>query len=70
MRATLYVGMARGSADERGFETIRRIRLARSELPRLTLAEFKMLVREQFFMLADRPGGGTVRHSGSAAGRR
>jgi Protein of unknown function (DUF3141) len=51
VRATLYVGMARGSADERGFETIRRIRLAKSGLPRLTLAEFKMLVREQFFML-------------------
>jgi hypothetical protein len=51
VRATLYVGMARGSADERGFEAIRRIRLARSETSRLTLADFKKLVREQFFML-------------------
>jgi hypothetical protein len=51
VRATLYVGMARGSVDERGFETIRRIRLARSETSRLTLAAFKNLVREQFFML-------------------
>ena len=51
VRATLYVAMARGSADERGFETIRRIRLARSETSRLTLAAFKNLVREQFFML-------------------
>jgi len=45
------VGMARGSVDERGFESIRRIRLARSETSRLTLAEFKKLVREQYFML-------------------
>ena len=44
-------GLARASVDERGFETIRRIRLARSETSRLTLAEFKHLVREQFFML-------------------
>jgi hypothetical protein len=51
VRATLYVGMARNSVDERGFETIRRIRLARSETSRLTLAQFKQLVREQFFML-------------------
>ena len=51
VRATLYVGMARTSVDERGFETIRRIRLARADTSRLTLAEFKQLVREQFFML-------------------
>jgi hypothetical protein len=51
VRAMLYVGMARGSVDERGFEAIRLIRLARSETSRLTLADFKKLVREQFFML-------------------
>jgi hypothetical protein len=51
VRAALYVGMARGSVDERSFELIRRIRLAPGEIPRLTLAEFKTLVREQFFML-------------------
>jgi hypothetical protein len=51
VRATIYVGMARNAVDERGFETIRRIRLARSEASRLTLAQFKQLVREQFFML-------------------
>jgi hypothetical protein len=43
--------MARNAVDERGFETIRRIRLARSEASRLTLAQFKQLVREQFFIL-------------------
>jgi pimeloyl-ACP methyl ester carboxylesterase len=51
IRALLYVGMSRGSADERGFEMIRRIRATQDEMPRLTLAEFKTLVREQYFML-------------------
>ncbi|MGD9921697.1 MAG: DUF3141 domain-containing protein, partial [Pseudorhodoplanes sp.] len=51
VRAALYIGMARGAADERGFETIRRIRLATTETQKLTLAQFKQLVREQFSML-------------------
>jgi pimeloyl-ACP methyl ester carboxylesterase len=52
MRAILYVGMARGSVDERGAAAIRRLRATiRAEGPRLTLAEFKALMREQFFML-------------------
>jgi hypothetical protein len=51
VRSALYVGMARNSVDERGFETIRRIRAARHDQQRLTLAEFKALVREQYFML-------------------
>ena len=41
---------AHGSVDERGFAAIRRLR-ARDEWRRLTLAEFKALVREQYFML-------------------
>jgi hypothetical protein len=47
----VYVGMARGSADERGFEAIRRIRRSQPAASQLTLAEFKALVREQYFML-------------------
>jgi hypothetical protein len=50
VRGLLYVGMARGMADERGLEVLRRIRLADTG-PRITLAEFKAMVREQFFML-------------------
>ena len=50
-RAMLYVGMARGGADERGFEAIRRMRRLQGGTPALTLPEFKALVREQFFML-------------------
>jgi len=48
IRALLYVGMARASVDERGFEAVRRIRKAHDGLP---LPDFKALVREQFNML-------------------
>jgi hypothetical protein len=59
VRTILYVLMPRGGVDERGFDAIRRIRAANPdgktlplpELTTLTLAEFKALVREQFFML-------------------
>jgi uncharacterized protein DUF3141 len=50
IRGLLHVGMARGRVDERGLEAIRRIRLA-DESRRLTLAQFKAMAREQFFML-------------------
>jgi hypothetical protein len=50
VRALLYVGSARGMVDERSLEALRRMRQA-DESARITLAEFKMLVREQFFML-------------------
>ena len=51
VRGAVYVGMARNSVDERGFELVRRIRTTQGELPRLSLAAFKALVREQYFML-------------------
>jgi hypothetical protein len=51
VRAAIYVGMPRAAIDERGFETVRRIRLAGEGVPHLTLAAFKALVREQYFML-------------------
>jgi hypothetical protein len=51
VRAMLYVGMARGSVDERGLEAVRRIRLVDEATARLTLPEFKAMVREQYFML-------------------
>jgi len=56
LRALLYIGSARGMVDERSIEALRQVRRDYSG-PRLTLAEFKMLVREQFFMLLlDREG--------------
>lgn len=51
VRALLYVGMARGTADERGFEAIRRIREQHPGAADISLADFKALVREQYFML-------------------
>lgn len=49
IRSLLYVGSARGMVDERSIEALRNVR--RDTAATLTLTEFKMLVREQFFML-------------------
>jgi len=51
IRSVLYIGMGRGSIDERGFELVRRIRDSQRSMPSLSLAAFKALVREQFLML-------------------
>jgi hypothetical protein len=51
VRGLLYVSMVRGGADERGLAAIRRLRAVEDDRPRLTLAEFKALVREQYYML-------------------
>ena len=51
VRGMLYVGMARGDPDERTFAAVRRIRTEQEGMSRLTLSEFKALVREQHFML-------------------
>jgi len=69
IRALLYVGMARGSIDERGFEVIRRLRQAQKELPPLSLEQFKMLVREQYFMLVIDPSNGPSAGSSRTPGR-
>jgi len=50
VRTLLYVGMPRGAVDERGFEAIRRIR-AQYDGKAMPLADFKAMVRDQFFML-------------------
>ena len=50
IRGLIYVGLARGRVDERGINALRRIRLS-EDLPRLSLAEFKAMARDQFFML-------------------
>ncbi len=49
IRGLLYAGMKRGSADERGLAALRRLRA--NDDSRLTLSEFKAMVREQFFLL-------------------
>jgi len=48
VRALIYVGLGRRSVDERGFETVRRLRSKYDQMP---LSEFKNLVRDQYFML-------------------
>lgn len=50
-RSLLYVAMANGAADERGFAAIRRMRNTKDGMPAMTLAEFKALIRDQFLML-------------------
>jgi pimeloyl-ACP methyl ester carboxylesterase len=50
-RGLIYVGMARGGPDERGLAALRRLRAVEDDQPRLTLPEFKTLIREQYFML-------------------
>jgi hypothetical protein len=51
VRGLLYVGKARGAVDERGFEVVRRLRGDPNLAPSTSLAEFKALVREQFYLL-------------------
>jgi hypothetical protein len=48
IRAVLYVGLPRGSVDERGFEAVRRIRHTQSDI---SLSEFKARVRDQFYIM-------------------
>ena len=54
IRGLLYVGMSRGLVDERCLEALRRVRLGDSG-SQLTLAQFKTIAREQFFMLLLEP---------------
>ena len=51
VRGLLYVGMAGSGPDPRAFEAIRRIRQDYSRASQLTLADFKAMVRDQYFML-------------------
>jgi pimeloyl-ACP methyl ester carboxylesterase len=54
IRGLIYVGMARGFVDERGIAALRRIRLT-EDGARMTLAQFKAMAREQFFLLLLEP---------------
>ncbi len=51
VRSLLFVSKARGGADERDFEAIRRIRRDHQGASRLNLSAFKALVREQYYIL-------------------
>lgn len=51
VRSLLFVGMARGGADERGFQAIRVLRRGNRDARQLNLSEFKALVRDQYYIL-------------------
>jgi hypothetical protein len=55
IRAMIHVGMPREAIDERGFAMLRRIRDAQDGMPRMTLPQFKAMVRQQFYMLLLEP---------------
>jgi len=55
IRGLVYIGMAGAGVDERAFEVLRQMRAASHG--EMTLAEFKQVLREQFFaLLLDRDG--------------
>ena len=54
VRALIYAGSPRGKVDERGIQALRQIRLA-DDSHRLTLAQFKAMAREQFFLMLLEP---------------
>lgn len=62
LRGLVYIRLAEGAVDERGFAMIRRLR--EKHEPNLTLSEFKEAIREQFFMvlLDDRRALETIPH--------
>jgi pimeloyl-ACP methyl ester carboxylesterase len=54
IRGLIHVGLARGFVDERGVAALRRIRLT-EEGAKMTLAQFKAMAREQFYLLLLEP---------------
>jgi pimeloyl-ACP methyl ester carboxylesterase len=54
IRALIYAGSARGKVDERGAQALRQMRFA-DDSRRLTLAQFKAMAREQFFLMLLEP---------------
>jgi hypothetical protein len=54
VRGLLYAGAPRGAVDERGVEALLRIRMTEPGA-RLSVAQFKQLAREQFFLLLLEP---------------
>jgi pimeloyl-ACP methyl ester carboxylesterase len=54
IRGLIYVGAARGFVDERGVAALRRIRLT-EEGAKMTVAQFKAMAREQFYLLLLEP---------------
>jgi uncharacterized protein DUF3141 len=51
LRTLFYVALPRAAVDERGLAALRQVRAANYGAPPMTLAEFKAMAREQFFLL-------------------
>jgi hypothetical protein len=50
-RALIYIRLPEGSVDERGFAAIKLIRASRPAAKRLSLAQFKDLIKEQYLLI-------------------
>jgi pimeloyl-ACP methyl ester carboxylesterase len=50
-RALIYIRLPDGSVDERGFAVIKLIRASRPAAKRLSLAQFKELIKEQYLLV-------------------
>ena len=50
-RALIYIRLPEGSVDERGFAAVKLIRASRPAAKRLSLAQFKQLIKEQYLLV-------------------
>ena len=51
LRALIYIRLADGSIDERGFAVLKQIRASRPAGRRISLARFKEILREQYLLV-------------------
>lgn len=51
IRALIYIQLPRGSVDERGFAMLRAIREAQPEQTRISMAQAKELIKNQYLLL-------------------
>jgi hypothetical protein len=51
LRALVYIRLADGSIDERGFAVLKQVRASRPAARRISLARFKEILREQYLLV-------------------
>ena len=69
LRALIYIRLAEGSIDERGFAMLKLIRASRPAAERISLARFKEMLREQY-LLVRLDEARALQHAAEVAGRR
>jgi pimeloyl-ACP methyl ester carboxylesterase len=52
LRALVYIRLPEGTVDERGFATLKLLRASRPVAKRMSLAQFKAMVKEQFLLVS------------------